>query len=146
MVSQDAAWFCDHRHCGSADMMFLVVEWQDSTCPASIHHYCLSLKDMTWKHTACHNNNFDPGHTQLKQATGEKFENNFYSSSQNGDEKEKEATKSRWRLKRLRVEPPPRSQHPAKFSDHKSYESGDINFLNCHVTSYWSRDQQVMWR
>ena len=67
MVSQDAARFCDHRHCGSADMMFLVVEWQDSTCPASIHHYCLSLKDMTWKHTACHNNNSDPGHTQLKQ-------------------------------------------------------------------------------
>ena len=33
----------------------------------------------------------------------------------------------------LHDEPPPRSQHPAKFGDHKSCKSGDINFSNCLV-------------
>ena len=30
MVSQHPAKFRDHKHCGSGDMMFLVVEKQDS--------------------------------------------------------------------------------------------------------------------
>ena len=33
MVSHDPAKFGGHRHCGSGDLMFLVVEGQDSTCP-----------------------------------------------------------------------------------------------------------------
>ena len=37
MVSHHLAKFGGHRHCGSGDVMFLVVEGQDSTCP------CLNL-------------------------------------------------------------------------------------------------------
>ena len=33
MVSYHPVKFGDHRHCGSEDMMFLVVEGQDSICP-----------------------------------------------------------------------------------------------------------------
>ena len=33
MVSHQPAKFGDHRHCGSGDMMPVVVEGQDSTCP-----------------------------------------------------------------------------------------------------------------
>ena len=33
MVSHHPATFGGHRHCGSEDMMFAVVEEQDSTCP-----------------------------------------------------------------------------------------------------------------
>ena len=33
MVSHHPAKFGGHRHCGSEDMMFVVVEEQDSTCP-----------------------------------------------------------------------------------------------------------------
>ena len=33
MVSHYPATFDVHRHCGSGDMMFAVVEEQDSTCP-----------------------------------------------------------------------------------------------------------------
>ena len=33
MVSHHTAKFGGHRHCGSGDMMFVVVEEQDSTCP-----------------------------------------------------------------------------------------------------------------
>ena len=33
MVSHHPAKFGDHRHCGSGDTMFVVVEGQDSTCP-----------------------------------------------------------------------------------------------------------------
>ena len=33
MVSHHLAKFGGHRHCGSGDMMFLVVEEQGSTCP-----------------------------------------------------------------------------------------------------------------
>ena len=32
MVSHHPAKFDGHRHCGSGDLMFLVVEEQDSTC------------------------------------------------------------------------------------------------------------------
>ena len=37
-------------------------------------------------------------------------------------------TRSRRRLMCLRAESPPVTQYPAKFSDHKSCESGNINF------------------
>ena len=37
--------------------------------------------------------------------------------------------------------PPHRSQNAAKFSGHKSCDSGDTNFSNCHVKSCWSPDQ-----
>ena len=39
----------------------LVAEEEDSRC-----HYCLFVKDMAWKHTAYHINNFDPGQVYLK--------------------------------------------------------------------------------
>ena len=44
---------------------------------------------------------------------------------------------SRRRLERLRAEPSPQSQHPPKFSGHKSYESEDTDFSNCHVVCRW---------
>ena len=43
------------------------------------------------------------------------------------------------------AEPPPQSQHPAKFSGHKSSESEGINFSYCAVTQRWSRDQRILW-
>ena len=33
MVSHHPGKFGGHRHCGSGDKMFFVVEGQDSTCP-----------------------------------------------------------------------------------------------------------------
>ena len=33
MVSHHPAKFSGHRHCVSRDIMFIVVEGQDSTCP-----------------------------------------------------------------------------------------------------------------
>ena len=33
MVSHQPAKFGGHRHCGIGDMMFVLVEGQDSTCP-----------------------------------------------------------------------------------------------------------------
>ena len=49
-------------------------------------------------------------------------------------------TKSQW-PRRLFAEAPPRSQNPAKFSSHKFFEDGDINFLNCHdfLLVTWSK-------
>ena len=41
-------------------------------------------------------------------------------------------TRTWWRLNRLLAESFPWSQHAAKFSGHKSCESGDINCSNCH--------------
>ena len=50
-----------------------------------------------------------------------------------------------WRLKSLHVEANPCSQHLAKFIGQKYYETEDIDFSKCHVTSPWSRDQRIMW-
>ena len=33
MIGYHPAKFGDNRHCGSGDLMFVVVEGQDSTCP-----------------------------------------------------------------------------------------------------------------
>ena len=49
MVSQHPAKLGGHRHCGSGDMMFVVVEGKDSTCPPLDPP---SLKHMTWSHTS----------------------------------------------------------------------------------------------
>ena len=56
----------------------------------------------------------------LPYSTREKFSAKFLLDAK--------VTRSQWRLKRLCTKIPPRSQHPAKFSGHKSCESGDINF------------------
>lgn len=48
-------------------------------------------------------------------------------------------TRSRWRQKWFHTEPPHRSNHSARFSDHKSCESGYISFKNFHATSHPSR-------
>ena len=48
---------------------------------------------------------------------------------------QKENTRSRWRLKHLRGKRPPRDQHSTTFSGHNSCESGDINYLTCHMNS-----------
>ena len=49
MASHHPANFGSHRRCGSGDMMFLVVEGQDSTFSWLNPKYFLSLK-----HMACH--------------------------------------------------------------------------------------------
>lgn len=46
MLSHYSVKLCGHRHCGGGDMIFLVVEGQDSTCFHLNRHYCLSLKRM----------------------------------------------------------------------------------------------------
>ena len=45
MVSQHPAKLGGHRHCGSGDMMFVVVEGKDSTCPP--------LDPPSLKHMTC---------------------------------------------------------------------------------------------
>ena len=94
MVSHHAAQSGDCRHCGSGDMMFLVVEGQESTCPASTRHYCLSLKDMTLKLTAYLNNNSDSVYTRLKQKLEKNLKISFASLSKKSYEKEKDETRS----------------------------------------------------
>ena len=37
-----------------------------------------------------------------------------------------------------------RLKHLAKFSGHKYYDSVDMNFSNCRVTSHLSRDQKFL--
>lgn len=44
-------------------------------------------------------------------------------------------TRSQLHLKRLSAEPPPTSQRLAKFSVHKSFNTGNVNLLNCHMMS-----------
>ena len=46
MLSHHPAKFGGQWHCGSKDMIFLVVKVQDSHALISIPHYCLSLKYM----------------------------------------------------------------------------------------------------
>ena len=55
------------------------------------------------------------------------------------------STRNLWRLKHLRAEAPPWSQHLAKFSGYKYCESGSTDCSNYHMNSFWSRDQRVMW-
>ena len=57
--------------------------------------------------------------------------------------KVKGKTKSWWQLKRLHAELPPQSEHPAKFSGHKSCEMRIK--LNCHMNSCCSCDQRILW-
>ena len=67
VVSYHPVNFGGHKHCGSVDLIFLVVEWQNSTYPHFHPQLLHSLKDMFWKHTAYYINNSDSGHTRLKQ-------------------------------------------------------------------------------
>lgn len=48
-------------------------------------------------------------------------------------------------LKRVGTEAPPWIQQPTEFSSYKYYESGNIDFSICHVTSRWPRNQMAMW-
>ena len=45
----------------------------------------------------------------------------------------------------MHAELSPISEHPTRFTGHKSCDSENINFSNCHVASRWSHDQRVMW-
>ena len=54
MVSHHAAKFGSHKHCGSGDRIFLVVEEQDLLKSG--------IKDMVWKHTVFYINKSNPGH------------------------------------------------------------------------------------
>ena len=53
-----------------------------------IHHYYISLKDMTWKLTA-YINNSDPGHSSLKQQLEKNLKIIFDSPSRKSIEKQK---------------------------------------------------------
>ena len=46
MVSHHPVKFGGHRHCGSGDIMFLVVEGRIPDALASIRYYYLSLNDI----------------------------------------------------------------------------------------------------
>ena len=79
-------------------------------------------------------NDFDPGHIHLKQQFEKNMKINFASSPINSSKKKEKKAISQWRLKHLRSEPPPRSQHPATFSGHKPCEGENIIFKNYYVT------------
>ena len=65
MISHHPAKFDGHRQCGSREIMFLVVAWQDSSAlaysrapppPPLSPHYCLSLSiphDLKTQNISC---------------------------------------------------------------------------------------------
>ena len=53
----------------------------------SIYHYCLSLKDIAWKHTAYHINNSNAGYTCLTQKLKKNMKTTFAYPSNNTDGK-----------------------------------------------------------
>ena len=64
------------------------------------------------------------------QWSGLSYAKNTHKNSLNfRKQSKKRKTKNRRSLEGLRSEPPSRSQHSAKFTDHKSYKSGDIYFF-----------------
>ena len=70
-------------HCGSRDMMFLVVEGYNFTC-SCFNPPLLSISISSTQH-----NNSDPGHTFLKQQLWKNLKITFASWSKNEDENEK---------------------------------------------------------
>ena len=66
MVNHHPANSGVHRHCGSGDMMFFVVEVQDSTCPRFSPPLLFIFKGLCLRThgTAYHINNSDPVHTR----------------------------------------------------------------------------------
>ena len=79
MVSHHPTKFGAHRHSGSAVCLKLKKR-KIPDALASIRHYCLSLKSMTWKHTA-YIINSDSGHAHLNQQLGKKLKITFVSPS-----------------------------------------------------------------
>ena len=65
----------------------------------------------------------------------------FLSPTKISDEKEKEKK----RIMHLFDEAPSWSLHSARFSGHKYYENGDINFSMYYVTLRFSHNQTIMW-
>lgn len=49
--SYHLASFGDHRHCGSGDLMLLVVEGEDSTCPRTTLLFIFKAHGMLCSHT-----------------------------------------------------------------------------------------------
>ena len=103
MVSHHPEKFDGHRHCGSVYMIILVVEEEHSGWSCFNHNYCLSLKDMTWKHTAYYINSSNLDHTCLKQQLERSLKMTFASPSRKGDEKKKREEKLEWRLQSLKL-------------------------------------------
>ena len=71
MVSEHPVKFDGYRYFGSGDTMFLVVEELDPTC--SCLNPPLSPIHIAWKHTPCHINKSDLGHTHLKKKMKKRF-------------------------------------------------------------------------
>ena len=66
----------------------------------SIHHDCLFLKDMGWKHTAYHIINSDPGHTRSEQQLNKTLKITVANLSRKSDEKgKKKKKKLEWQCK-----------------------------------------------
>ena len=103
MVSHHPEKSDGHRHCGSVYMIILVVEEEHSRWSCFNHNYCLSLKDMTWKHTAYYINSSNLDHTCLKQQLERSLKITFASPSRKGDEKKKREEKLEWRLQSLKL-------------------------------------------
>ena len=89
IVSHHHAKFGEKNHYFSGDM-FSVAEEEDSRCSNFNCQYCLSLKDMTWKHTARNINNCDPGHKHLKQQLEKNLKITLVSPSKKAVEKNEE--------------------------------------------------------
>ena len=103
MISHHPAKFDGHRQCGSREIMFLVVAWQDSSAlayspppppsplaPITVYLY---LYHMTWKHRTYHVDKSHIGYTRLKQEKN-KEKNSltvFVSPSKNIEEKERKS-------------------------------------------------------
>ena len=103
MVSHHSEKFDGHRHCGSVYMIILVVEEEHSRWSCFNHNYCLSLKDMTWKHTAYYINSSNLDHTCLKQQLERSLKMTFASPSRKGDEKKKKRRKTWMTIAKLKV-------------------------------------------
>ena len=54
-------------------------------------------------------------------------------------------TKKTQSVKDLHAELPPISKQLVRFIGHKSFDSRNISFSNCHVTSCVSGDQRTIW-
>ena len=88
MVNHHPANFGGHRHCGSGDMMFLVVEGRNSKCPLYYPSWLFISKGHGLK--VYNISNSDPGRTRLKQQLGKKITTSFVSLFKKGEEKVKE--------------------------------------------------------
>ena len=145
-VSHHLIKFGGLRHFASGNIRLCFSGWRagDHILPLKpTITVCFCLKHMTWKHT-----------TYLIQLWYGSVRPEKVTRRKKRREKGKavlkllafhaNATRTWWQLKRSRAKPPLVRWHPARVTEHKSCDCGNINSSNCQVTSCWSRDQRVI--